>query len=119
MEDSGISWKQLLAVGLWLFLRPPHTVRNEIAVLDLRGYSSERGEPSPSIQPPLDIPRATKHLILYLPIGSKEGIYDLAVLSPNGDSVLRATGTARLEDHIVFPAVHEFGQQRMKRHGAL
>ena len=34
-------------------------------------------------------------------MGSKEGNYDLAVLSATGDEVLRATGTARLEDHAV------------------
>jgi hypothetical protein len=70
-------------------------------VLDLRNYSSERGEPTPSNQPPLDIPRAAKHLTLYLPVGSKEGNYDLAVLSAAGDEALRATGSARLEDHVV------------------
>jgi len=92
----------LAALGLWLLLRPQHTtVHNEIAVLDLRNYSSERGEPTSSNERPLDIPRATKHLTLYLPIGSKEGNYDLAVLSAAGDEVLRATGSARLEDHVV------------------
>ena len=92
----------LAALGLWLLLRLQHTsVRNEIAVLDLRNYSSERGESSPSNQPPLDIPRTTKHLTLYLPVGSKEGNYDLALLGATGDEVLRATATARLEDHVV------------------
>ena len=92
----------LAALGLWLLLRPQHTkVGNEIAVLDLRSYSSERGEPSPSNQPPLDIPRATKHLTLYLPIGSKEGRYDVALLRGTGGEILHATGTARLEDHVV------------------
>jgi hypothetical protein len=70
-------------------------------VLDLRNYSSERGEPTSSNQPPLEIPRTTKHLTLYLPVGSKEGNYDLAVLGETGDEVLRATGMARLEDHVV------------------
>src|SRR5439155_19012903 len=92
----------LAALGLWLLLRPQHTtVRNEIAVLDLRNYSSERGEPTSSNQQPLDIPRATNHLTLYLPVGSKEGNYDLALLGATGDEVLRSTGTARLEDHVV------------------
>jgi len=92
----------LAAFSLWLLLRPPHTtVTNEIAVLDLRNYSSERGEPTPSNLPPLDISRATRHLSLYLPVGSKEGNYDIAVLNATGDEVLRATGTARLQDHVV------------------
>ena len=37
-----------------------------------------------------------------LPIGSKEGSYDLALLNEAGDEVLRATGTATLEDHVVI-----------------
>jgi len=92
----------LAAVALWFLLRPQHTkVGNEMAVLDLRNYSSDRGDPSPSNQPPLDIPQATKHLTLYLPIGSREGSYDIALLSATGDEVLRGNSTARLEDHVV------------------
>ena len=101
--DSDLeAFSLLAALGLWLLLRPQHiTVPNEIAVLDLRNYSSERGEPTSSNQRPLDILRATKHPTLYLPAGSKEGNYDLALLGATGDEVLRATGTARLEDHVV------------------
>jgi hypothetical protein len=37
-----------------------------------------------------------------LPIGSKEGSYDLALLNEAGDEVSLATGTATLEDQIVI-----------------
>ena len=52
-------------------------------------------------QPPLEIQRSSKHLFMELPIGSKEGTYDLALLSENGAQILGATGTAKLEDHNV------------------
>jgi hypothetical protein len=60
-----------------------------------------RGQnPSDTSQAPLEIPRATKHLVLDLPIGSKEGPYDVALITNTGDELLRATGTAELRDHI-------------------
>jgi hypothetical protein len=101
----------LVVLALWFGLRPHHAViTNETATLDLRGYSVERGQQSPSKQPPLDIRRGIGHLILYLPIGSTEGTYEVALLSNTGYEadrsglrvVFSATGTARLEDHIVI-----------------
>ena len=50
----------------------------------------------------LEIPRTARHLIVDLPIGSKEGSYNLALLNEAGDEVSRATGTATLEDHVVI-----------------
>ena len=50
----------------------------------------------------LEIPRTARHLIVDLPIGSKEGSYDLALLNEVGDEVSRATGMATLEDHVVI-----------------
>jgi hypothetical protein len=40
-------------------------------------------------------------LNLDLPIGSNEGAYDVALLSPNGAELFRTSATAKLEDHIV------------------
>jgi hypothetical protein len=92
----------LFAVGGWLWLRARHSVQvTDTAVLDLRERSVARGQnPSDTGQAPLEIPRATKHLVLDLPIGSKEGPYDVALLTDTGDELLRATGTAELRDHI-------------------
>ena len=52
-------------------------------------------------QRPLEIHRSSKHLIMELPIGSKEGTYDLTLLSETGAHILVASGTAKLEDHNV------------------
>lgn len=73
----------------------------ETAVLDLRERSVARGQnPSDTGQAPLEIPRTAKHLVLDLPIGSKEGPYDVGLITDTGDELLRATGTAELRDHI-------------------
>jgi hypothetical protein len=92
----------LFAVGGWLWVRARHSAQTtETAVLDLRDRSVARGQnPSDTGQPPLEIPRTTKHLVLDLPIGSKEGPYDVGLITNTGDELLRATGTAELSDHI-------------------
>lgn len=92
----------LLAVGgsLWLRTRPS-VEATDTAVLDLRERSVGRGQsPSETGQAPLQILRSAKHLVLDLPIGSKEGPYDVVLLTETGDQILRVTGTAQLHDHV-------------------
>jgi hypothetical protein len=73
----------------------------DTAVLDLRERSVVRGQgQSETGHAPLEIPRTTKHLILDLPIGSKEGPYDVSLLTETDDQILRASGMAQLHDHI-------------------
>lgn len=93
----------ILAGGGWLWMRARHSLPpSNVAVLDLRGLSIARGEgPTQTDQRPLEIQRSSKHLVMELPIGSKEGTYDLALLSETGAQILGATGTAKLEDHNV------------------
>ena len=93
----------LFAVGGWLWVRARHSVQTtETAGLDLRERSVARGQnPSDTSQAPVEIPRTTKHLVLDLPIGSKEGPYDVGLLTDAGEELLRATGTAELRDHII------------------
>jgi hypothetical protein len=92
----------LVAVGGWLWLRGRHSVETtDTAVLDLRERSVARGQSrSEADQAPLEISRSTKHLVLDLPIGSKEGPYDVGLLTGTDDQILRATGMAELQDHI-------------------
>ena len=92
----------LFAVGGWLWVRNRHSVQaTETAVLDLRERSVARGQSQPEAdQAPLEISRTTKHLVVDLPIGSKEGPYDVGLLTGTGDQILRATGMAELHDHI-------------------
>ena len=92
----------LFAVGGWLWVRARHSVQTtDTAVLDLRERSVARGQnPSDTGQAPSGDFSNTKHLVLDLPIGSKEGPYDVGLLTDTGDELLRATGTAELHDHI-------------------
>jgi hypothetical protein len=92
----------LFTVGGWLWVRARHSVEaTDVAVLDLRERSVARGQrQSETDQAPLEISRTTKHLVLDLPIGSKEGPYDVGLLTETGDQILGATGIAQLHDHI-------------------
>jgi hypothetical protein len=73
-----------------------------VVALDLRGRATVRGEnPYDTSQPPLEVPRSAKGLNLELPIGSNEGAYDIVLLNPSGDELLRTSGTAKLQDHVV------------------
>jgi hypothetical protein len=94
----------VFAVAGWLWVETRPSVKaTDTAVLDLRERSVARGRnPSETGQSPLEIPRTAKHLILDLPIGSKEGRYDVTLLSDTGDEILRAAATAQLEDHAVI-----------------
>ncbi len=91
----------LVAVGGWLWVRGRHSVETtDTVVLDLRERSVARGQShSETGQAPLEIPRSAKHLVLDLPIGSKEGPYDVGLLTGTGDEILRSTGMAQLHDH--------------------
>jgi hypothetical protein len=93
----------IFAVAGWLWMRTQRSVPpTETAVLDLRESSVDRGQnPTQTDQRTLEIRRSAKHLTLDLPIGSKEGTYDIAILSESGAHILGATGTAQLQDHIV------------------
>ena len=92
----------LFAVGGWLWVRGRHSAEiTDTAVLDLRERSVARGQSrSETGQAPLEIPRSAKHLVLDLPIGSKEGTYDIGLFTDAGDQLVRATGMAELRDHI-------------------
>jgi hypothetical protein len=93
----------IFAVAGWLWIRTQHSVQpTETAVLDLREFSVDRGQnPTQTDQRPLAIQRSARHLILDLPIGSKEGAYDIAILGESGAQILGATGRAQLQDHVV------------------
>ncbi len=90
----------LFALGGWLWVRARHPVEaTDTAVLDLRERSAARGQ-NPSESAALQISRTTKHLVLDLPIGSKEGPYDVGLLTETGNQIVSATGTAELHNHV-------------------
>jgi hypothetical protein len=72
-------------------------------VVDLRPWGAFRSD-APEIQQnrtPLRIPRSRLALSIYLPVGSEEGIYDVALVGPAGQSLGEATGEARLRDFVL------------------
>ena len=89
-----------ISLVLWFTLRPHHP-GTDTAVLDLRDYSSQRGEQNLPQQAPLQLQHSAKHLVVSLPIGSEEGRYDFALLDERNKELLRGSGTAQLEDHTV------------------
>src|ERR1700730_7549207 len=94
----------IFAVAGWLWVHTwPSVQTSATVVLDLRERSLARGEnPTGAKEVALEIPRTARHLIVDLPIGSKEGSYDLALLNEAGNDVSRATGKATLEDRVVI-----------------
>jgi hypothetical protein len=93
----------LAALALWFSLQSQFgLVADDTAMFDLRGYSTERGSQAQAKQTHLEMNRHTRHLILYLPIGTTEGRYDLALMKDTGDELLRTTGLAQLENHVVI-----------------
>lgn len=77
-------------------------VVDETTVLDLRDYSIQRGRQRPTDRSSLVLGKSTRHLILYLPMGSKDGQYDLVLLRESGDELLHTTGMAQLENHAML-----------------
>src|SRR5438045_1807545 len=93
----------LIVIGglLWVRSRPP--AQTATVTLDLRERSVARGEnPAETNQPPLEFSREAKHLVLDLPIGSKEGSYEVALFSGGGEQVRGTTGIAQLENHTAI-----------------
>ena len=92
----------LVIIGglLWVSNRP--STQMAVVTIDLRERSVARGDnPAETNQTPFDISRHGRHLVLELPIGSKEGGYEVALLGSDGEEIKRTTGVAQLENHIV------------------
>ena len=93
----------LIVIGGLLLLRSRPSVQTATVTIDLRERSVARGEnPTETNQAPLELSRQAKHLVLDLPIGSKEGSYEVAMLGGSGEQVRNTTGIAQLENHTVI-----------------
>ncbi len=92
----------LIVIGGLVFLRSRPSVQIATATIDLRERSVARGENPPETnQSPIELSREAKHLVLDLPVGSKEGNYEVALLDSRGEEIRSATGVAQLENHTV------------------
>lgn len=93
----------LIAGGIagWVVLQKHNEAQvAQTAVLDLRNRSVARGAESNPGEPSLEISRDASHLDIYLPLGSGEGLYDVRVVTPSGESLVTASGMAKLSDHF-------------------
>ena len=77
----------------------------QTALLDLRDRSVTRGiEPgseATSGEPLLEISRRVTHLNFYLPKDSSEGVYEVRILKPSGESLSTTNGVAKRDRGIV------------------
>lgn len=93
----------LIVIASLFWIRSHPRVETATATLDLRGQSLARGEnPVDTAQAPIELSRDVRHLVLDLPVGSKEGAYEVALLSVGSEQLRNATGIARLENHRVI-----------------
>ncbi|PYT91980.1 MAG: hypothetical protein DMG41_00720 [Acidobacteria bacterium] len=77
----------------------------QTVVLDLRDRSPERGaEPGP-VLPPLEMARNVSHLEIYLPLGSPEGLYDVRIMTTQGEPLLVAKGRAKIKQGLTSMGV--------------
>jgi len=53
-------------------------------------------EAPPPMEPPLEVPRNTSHMEIYLPLGSTEGAYDVRITSSSGEVLVSQAGEAKL-----------------------
>ena len=80
---------------------PPTPV--EIATIDLRNQSAVRGETgSTSGAVVVTLPAQPLNLSIYLPIGSEEARYDVAILRAEGNPLVTVSGWATLQNRRVI-----------------
>jgi len=92
----------LIVIGGLLLLRSRPSVQTATVTIDLRERSIARGEnPAETGQSPLELSRRVRHLVLDLPIGSKEGSYEIALLGGGGKQIRTTMGIAQLQNHTV------------------
>jgi hypothetical protein len=85
----------------WAVLRmQKQQLESQTAVLDLRNRSLSRGGESNGVEPPLAVDRSVKHLIVYLPLGSSDGPYDMRIATTAGGDVFSTTTVASLKNGI-------------------
>ena len=70
-------------------------------VLDLRLKGVTRSD-TPDPQGEETLPRSTLSLSIYLPIGSEEGVYEVALFSSSAESELATSGEATLQNFVVI-----------------
>jgi hypothetical protein len=89
-------------VAGWAFLHKRNeNLLAQTVTVDLRDRSVARGtEPNPNGQP-LEFPRTAANLIILLPLGSSEGVYEIRIAGLSGEPRVETNGTATFNDHTL------------------
>ncbi len=66
----------------------------------MKGVSRSDTPDRPGNEIPPRLPRTRLSLSIQLPIGSEDGIYDVALISPAGKSMLETRGEAKLQKFV-------------------
>lgn len=100
-----------LAVGRRASVKPGSNVAMNsgapefpIQVVDLRNWSAVRSDeavPSPG-QTPLELQRERATLVIYLPLGSQPGNYEVEIVNAKSQGALAVSGIARIENGITI-----------------
>jgi hypothetical protein len=99
---AGAALVILVVIGAWLWrVKWGRGIpeRPQVVTLDLRNWRILRGEEIPPGNKPLVLPRGQLDLSIYLPIGSREGNYEVQVVKEPGKVLASAFGSAALVNH--------------------
>jgi hypothetical protein len=86
--------------GWAFFLKQKEPINAQTAVLDLRNRSIPRGTEPNAAEAPLEVNRSATSWNIYLPLGSNEGQYEIRIVTPSGELLFAAGGTAKLTNEI-------------------
>ena len=99
---AGVALLIVIGIGGWRWKfkwgQQTHGQLQEIT-LDLRNYLVLRGQEPPPSNKPLELRRGRLDLVIYLPVGSREGDYELQIVKEPDKVLASATGSARMENH--------------------
>ena len=85
----------------WWVIHTKNEIRlAQITVIDLRNRSVARGSDPVPVEPPLEIRRSVSRLVIYLPLGSSDGPYEIRIATPAGNAILTAGGVASLKEGV-------------------
>jgi len=89
------------SIGGWALVQKHNKTQiTQTAVLDFRNWSVTRGiESNPEVKP-LEISHKVSRLEIYLPMGSSEGQYDIRIATASGESLVTASGIAKLKNGV-------------------
>jgi hypothetical protein len=92
----------VIATGAsWWVIHTKNEIRlAQSTVIDLRNRSVARGSDPVPVEPPLEIRRSVSRLVIYLPLGSSDGLYEIRIATPAGNAILTTRGVAFLKDGV-------------------